>query len=76
MRREKRNYGSECELDWVRRYGGGQTDPGEILDDCCYVTSALGTLRSEVTLLHLLAYERVFNKLSQIYALYLYFFAI
>ena len=37
----------------MRRYGGGQTDQGEVLDDCCYVTSALGTLRSEVTLLQL-----------------------
>ena len=29
-----------------------KTDQGEVLDDCCHVTSALGTLRSEVTLLH------------------------
>ena len=36
----------------MRRYSGGQTDQGEVLDDCCHVTSALGTLRSEVTLLH------------------------
>ena len=25
----------------MRRYGGGQTDQGEILDDCYHVTSAL-----------------------------------
>ena len=37
----------------MRHYGGGQTDPGEVLDDCCHVTSALGTLRSKVTLLQL-----------------------
>ena len=53
MRRERKNRGSKWELDWVRRYGGGQTDQGEVLDDCCHVTSALETLRSEVTLLQL-----------------------
>ena len=37
----------------MRRYGGGQTNQGEVLDDCCHVTSALGTLRFEVTLLQL-----------------------
>ena len=55
MRRERKNRGSKWEFDWVRRYGGGQTDQGEVLDDCCHVTSASGTsgiLRSEVTLLH------------------------
>ena len=39
----------------MRRYGGGQTDQGEVLD-CCHVTSASGLLRSRnsplVTLLH------------------------
>ena len=37
----------------MRRYGGGQTDQGEVLDDCYHVTSALGTFRSEVILLQL-----------------------
>ena len=37
----------------MRRYGGGQTDQSEVLDDCCHVTSVLGTLRSKVTLLQL-----------------------
>ena len=37
----------------MRRYGGGQTGQGEVLDDCCHVTSALGTLCSKVTLLPL-----------------------
>ena len=53
MRRERRNRGCKWELDWVRRYGGGQTDQGEFLDNCCHVTSASWTLRSEVTLLQL-----------------------
>ena len=53
MRRERRNRGSEWELDWVKCYGGGQTDQGEVLDDCYHVTSASGTLRSDVTLLQL-----------------------
>ena len=53
MRRGRRNRGSEWEFDWLRYYGEGQTDPGEVLDDCCYMTSALGTLCSEVTLLQL-----------------------
>ena len=53
MRGERRKRSSKWELDWVRRYGGGQTDQGEVLDDCCHVTSASGTLRSEVTLLQL-----------------------
>ena len=53
MRREKRYRSSKWELDWVRCYGGGQTDQGKVVDDCCYVTSTLGTLRSEVTLLQL-----------------------
>ena len=53
MRRERRNCGSKWELDWVRHYDGGQTDQGEVLDDCCHVTFALGTLRSKVTLLQL-----------------------
>ena len=30
-----------------------KTDQGEVLDDCCYVTSALGTFRSEFKLLQL-----------------------
>ena len=38
----------------MRRYGRSQTDQGEVLDDCCHMTSASGTLRSEVTLLQLL----------------------
>ena len=30
------------------RYGSrSQADQGKVLDDCCYMTSALGTLRSE-----------------------------
>ena len=37
----------------MKHYGRGQTDQGEVLNDYCYVTSALGTLRSEVTLLQL-----------------------
>ena len=31
----------------MRRDSGSQTDQGEVLDDCCHVTSASGTLRSE-----------------------------
>ena len=31
----------------MRRCGGSQTNQNEVLDDCCYVTSALKTLRSE-----------------------------
>ena len=53
VRRMRWNRGSKWEPDWVRRCGGGQTDQGEVLDDCCHVTSASGTLRSEVTLLQL-----------------------
>ena len=37
----------------MRRYSGGQTDQGEVLDDCYYVTSALKTLRSKGMLLQL-----------------------
>ena len=53
MRREGRNRGSKWELDWVRLYDGDQTDQGEVLDNCYYVTSASGTFRSEITLLQL-----------------------
>ena len=31
----------------MRRGSGSQTDQDEVLDDCCHVTSAPGTLRSE-----------------------------
>ena len=31
----------------MRRCGKSQTDQSEVLDDCCHVTSALGTLRSK-----------------------------
>ena len=31
----------------MRRGSGSRTDQGEVLDDCCHVTSASGTLRSE-----------------------------
>ena len=31
----------------MRRYGGGQTDQGKVLDDCCYIISALETLCSK-----------------------------
>ena len=31
----------------MRRCSGSQTNQGEIQDDCCHVTSALGILRSE-----------------------------
>ena len=37
----------------MRYYGGSQTDQGEILDNCCHVTSILGTLCSEIMLLQL-----------------------
>ena len=37
----------------MRRYGGGQTDQSKVLDNCCHVISALGTLCSKVTLLQL-----------------------
>ena len=37
----------------MRRYGRSQTYEGEVLDDCCHMTSALGTLRSKVALLQL-----------------------
>ena len=30
-----------------------KTDQGKVLDDCCYMTSALGTLHSKITLLQL-----------------------
>ena len=53
MHRERRNRGSKWELDWGKRYGGGQIGQDEVLDDCCHVTSASGTLRSKVTLLQL-----------------------
>ena len=54
MRRERRYRGSKWEPGWVRRYGGGQTDQGEVLDllsrdfrfgTSPLVTSASGTLR-------------------------------
>ena len=44
MRRKRIYCGSKWEPDWVRRHGGSQTNLGEVLDDCCYVTSASGTL--------------------------------
>ena len=47
MRRMRWNRGSKWEPDWLRRCGGGQADQGEVLNDCCHVTSASGTLRSE-----------------------------
>ena len=31
----------------MRRHGRGQTNQGEVLDDSCHATSALGTLRCE-----------------------------
>ena len=54
MRRERSNHGSKWELDWVRRYNGGQTDQGEVLDDYYHVTSASGILCFEVMLLQFL----------------------
>ena len=27
-------------------FGGGQADQGEVLDDCCHVTSTLGVFHS------------------------------
>ena len=51
MRRERRNRGSKWEFNWVKHYGRGQTDQGEVLGDCCHITFASGTLRSKVTLL-------------------------
>ena len=51
MHRKRKNRGSKWELNWVRHYGGGQTDQGEVLNDCCHVTSVTGTLYSGVILL-------------------------
>ena len=31
----------------MKRCDRGQADQGEVLDDCCHVTSVSGTLRSE-----------------------------
>ena len=31
----------------MRHYDRGQTEQGEVFDDCCHMTSALGTLCSE-----------------------------
>ena len=57
MPRKKKNCGSKWELNRVRRYSRGQTDQGEVLDDYYHMTSVLGILRSEVTLL-----QEGFNK--------------
>ena len=43
--RKKRK--SKWELDWMKRYGKGQADYDEILDDCCHMTSSLETLCSK-----------------------------
>ena len=37
----------------MKRYGRSQTDEGEVLEDCCDMTSALGTLSPRVMLLQL-----------------------
>ena len=37
----------------MKRYGRGQTDQGEVLDNYCHITSASETLRSKITLLQL-----------------------
>ena len=42
MHRERRYRASKWEPDWMRRHGGGQTDQGEVLDNCSHVTSTLG----------------------------------
>ena len=43
----RRNRGSKWESDWVRRCDRSQVDQGEVLDDCCQVTFALGTFHSK-----------------------------
>ena len=56
MYREKRYRGSKWEPNWVKCYGGGQADQGEVPDDYCHVTSASGTLcsKSHVIILKIL----------------------
>ena len=48
MRKVKKGIqGSKWEPDSMRHGSGSQTDQGEVLDDCCHVTSASGTIRFE-----------------------------
>ena len=48
MHRMKKNRGFKWEPNWIKYYDEGQTDQGEVLDDCCrYVTFALRVLRSK-----------------------------
>ena len=46
VRRMKKNCGSKWEPNWVRHYSGSQDEQGEVLNDYCYMTSILRTLRS------------------------------
>ena len=43
----------------MRRGSGSETDQGEGLDDCCYVTSALGTLCSESHIITFLQLSKI-----------------
>ena len=44
MRRMIRKCSSKWEPNWVRRYGGSQTNQGEVLNNYCYMISTLKTL--------------------------------
>ena len=43
----RRNHGSKWVPGSIRHCGGGQADQGEVLDDCCHVTSTLGAFGSD-----------------------------
>ena len=45
--KERKNRGFKWELHCVSHHGKNQTNQGEVLDDCCHVTSAFETLRTK-----------------------------
>ena len=45
----------------MRHCGGSLSDQDEVLDNCCHVTSALGTFRSEIMLLQIYIYNFSLN---------------
>ena len=56
--------------DSMKRCGRSQTDQGEILDDCCHVTSTLGTLHFKDHVISITKSKKVSRKVCQFFQLY------
>ena len=58
MRRIRRNHSFKWEPNWVKHYGIGQTNQGEVLDNYCHVASTLKALCSKG---HIITITSFFN---------------